>query len=46
MCPRFDDLSEHLSQDELLGKILRSNHDSIGMTFAADERQKKQEDKR
>ena len=41
----FDDLSEQLSQNHLLGEILGANHNSIAAAFAAHHRQKKQESK-
>src|SRR5580692_3912718 len=46
MSSSFDDLREKFSEDELLGEVLRPNHNAIRITFTTYERQEKQDDKR
>jgi hypothetical protein len=38
----FDDLREHFSQDDLLGKVLGAYHDATALPYAAWERQEEQ----
>src|ERR1700674_5274838 len=46
MSTGFDDLREQFSEDELLGEVFRSNHDSICVSFTSNDRQEKQEDEK
>ena len=46
MSAGFDDLSEKFSEDELLGEVFRSNHDSICVSLTSNDRQEKQEDEK
>src|SRR4029077_8460636 len=44
MSAAFDDLSEQLSEDELLGEVLGANYNAICVSFATDNQQEKHED--
>src|SRR5882724_2883509 len=44
MSTRFDDLREHLAENQLLSKILAADDDSISIAGATEDRQKKSED--
>jgi len=44
MSARFDDLREHLSENQLLSKILAADDDAISIAGATEERQKENED--
>ena len=44
MSARFDDLREHLAENQLLSKILAADDDSISMAGATEDRQQENED--
>jgi hypothetical protein len=46
MSAGFDDLSEQLSEDELLGEVFGANYDSICVSFATNNQQEKHEDEK
>jgi hypothetical protein len=41
---RFDDLREHLSENQLLGEVLTADDDPIAMAGAAEDRQHERQD--
>jgi hypothetical protein len=43
MSPGFDHLSKYFAEDELLGKVLRANHNPIGALFTTADRQNEQQ---